>query len=55
MRHQYMQQFLSYYQVACFSERFIETFTVRLNESNTFIIPEKLKSPKKITAIVRSK
>ncbi|MDO9567584.1 MAG: tyrosine-type recombinase/integrase [Candidatus Desulfaltia sp.] len=49
MLHQYMQQFLSYCQIACFSERSIETLTVRLNEFNAFIIPEKLKSPKKIT------
>jgi len=49
MLHQYMQQFLSYCQIACFSERSIETLTVRLNEFNAFIKPEKLKSPKKIT------
>lgn len=49
MLHQYVQQFLSYCQIACFSERSIGTLTVRLNEFNAFIIPEKLKSPKKIT------
>ena len=49
MLNQYMQQFLSYCQIACFSERSIGTLTVRLNEFNSFIKPEKLKSPKKIT------
>jgi len=45
MLHQYMQQFLSYCQIACFSERSIETLTVRLNEFNAFIKPnKKLKS-----------
>ena len=43
MLHQYTQQFLSYCQIACFSKRFIETLTVRLNEFNAFIKPEKLK------------
>ena len=49
MLHQHMQQFLSYCQIACFSERSIETLTARLNEFNTFIKPEKLTSPGKIT------
>jgi len=49
MLSQHVQQFLSYFQIACFSERHIGTLTIRLNEFNTFIKPKKLNSPKKIT------
>ena len=45
MLHQYVEQFLSYCQIACFSERSIGTLTVRLNEFNVFIKSKRLKSP----------
>ena len=46
MLHQYVEQFLSYCQIACFSERSMETLTVRLKEFNVFIKSKRLKSPK---------
>jgi integrase/recombinase XerC len=48
MLHQYINQFLGYCQIACFSERSIGTLTARLNEFNTFIKSKRLKSPKEI-------
>ena len=48
MLHQYVQQFLSYCQIACFSERSIGTLTARLNEFNVFIKSKRLKSPRAI-------
>ena len=37
MLHQYVEQFLSYCQIAGFSERSIGTLAARLNEFNVFI------------------
>ncbi len=48
MLHQYINQFLGYCQIACFSERSIGTLTARLNEFNTFIKSKRLKSPEEI-------
>ena len=48
MLHQYAQQFLSYCQIACFSERSLRTLTAHLKEFNAFIKSKRLKSPKEI-------
>ncbi len=51
MLHQYVEQFLSYCQIACFSERSIGTLAARLKEFNVFIKSKRLKSPKEIAHI----
>jgi len=48
MLHQYVEQFLDYCQIACFSERSIGTLTARLKEFNAFIKSKRLKSPREI-------
>ena len=48
MLHHYVQKFLDYSQIACFSERSLRTLTARLKEFNVFIKSKRLKSPKEI-------
>ena len=48
MLHQYVEQFLEYCQIICFSERSLRTLTTRLNEFNVFIKSKRLKSPREI-------
>jgi site-specific recombinase XerD len=48
MLYPYVEQFLSYCQIACFSERSIGTLTARLSEFNVFIKSTRLGSPKEI-------
>ncbi len=48
MLHQYVQQFLSYCQIASFSERSMGTLTARLKEFNVFIKSKRVKSPRAI-------
>ena len=48
MLHPYVEQFLSYCQIACFSERPLRTLTGRLKKVNVFIKSKRLKTLKKI-------
>ena len=48
MLHQYVEQFMSYCQIPCFSERSIGTLTDRPKKVNVFIESKRLKSHREI-------